>query len=167
MKNPIVKYGVIGGIIFLVIGLSSWLVFKDYHTYRTAEIVGYTSMVIALLSVFFAVRKYRDDMAGGIISFSKALKVGLLTTLIPSSFAFVQTVIIFLFFGTEFQEWAMKSLKETDPAMYEQYLEQMDTAPALMTNPFFQGFVMFATVFFIGLIISVIAAMILRKGAVQ
>ena len=39
-------------------------------------IVGYTSMVLAFLMVFFGVRSYRDNVAGGHVTFGRAFKVG-------------------------------------------------------------------------------------------
>jgi len=41
-------------------------------------------MVIAFLMIFFGVRSYRDNVAGGSVGFGRALGVGLLITLIAS-----------------------------------------------------------------------------------
>lgn len=163
MKNPIIKYGIIGGIVMVIIGLGSWLLLKDVYSFQTSQIIGYSSMIIALSSVFFAIRKYRDEINNGTITFGESLKVGILTTLIPSAFAFIQTIFFFSVYGTEFQDWALASLEKTDPTLHAEYVEQMASGPDWIMNPFFQGFVMFATVFFIGLIISLIAAVVLKR----
>ena len=39
-------------------------------------------MVLAFLMVFFGVRSYRDNVAGGHVTFGRAFKVGLLITLV-------------------------------------------------------------------------------------
>lgn len=150
----------------VVIGLGSWFLLKDIYSYQASQAIGYTSMVIALSSIFFAIRKYRDEINNGTITFGESFKVGILTTLIPASFAFIQTVFFFFSFGDAFQKWAMANLKETQPEYYKQYAEQMASAPEWMMNPFFQGIIMFITVFMIGLIISVIASMILKRDTV-
>ena len=50
--------------------------FKEQIGFDRAAIVGYTSMVLAFLLVYFGIRTYRDNVAGGSISFVRALKVG-------------------------------------------------------------------------------------------
>lgn len=50
--------------------------FKDQIGFDRAAIIGYTSMVLAFLLIYFGIRSYRDNVAGGRISFVRALKVG-------------------------------------------------------------------------------------------
>jgi len=45
-----------------------------------ALILGYTSIVLSFLLVFFGIRAYRDNEAGGHISFGKAFGVGICIT---------------------------------------------------------------------------------------
>ncbi len=47
-------------------------------------VVGYTSMVIALSIIYFAIRNFRDKQNGRKISFGKGLVIGLLITLLAS-----------------------------------------------------------------------------------
>ena len=47
-------------------------------------IIGYTTMVLAFLMVFFGVRSYRDNVAGGKVGFGRAFTVGLMITLVAS-----------------------------------------------------------------------------------
>jgi Protein of unknown function (DUF4199) len=44
--------------------------------------VGYTSMVLAFLMVYFGVQSYRDNVAGGSLTFGRAFTVGLLISLV-------------------------------------------------------------------------------------
>ena len=41
-------------------------------------VIGYTTMVIAFLLIFFGVRSYRDNVAGGTVRFGRAFAVGAL-----------------------------------------------------------------------------------------
>ena len=50
--------------------------------FESSELIGYASMVPALLFVFFGIRSYRESTGGGFITFGKAFKVGVPT---PSS----------------------------------------------------------------------------------
>lgn len=167
MKNPIIRYGVYGGILGVVLGYLNWFLTKGFISYSQSEIIGYLSFVMALSSVYFAIRKYRDEFNSGIISFGKAMKIGLLTTLIPCVFTFFQTVIFFYAFGEDFKEWSFTEMKRTmTPEEYESFLQQYESMSPMMENPFFQGAIMFITVFLIGLIISLISATLLKKDAV-
>jgi hypothetical protein len=46
--------------------------------------LGYTSMVLAFLMIHVGTRTYRDQVAGGSISYGQALKVGLLIALVAT-----------------------------------------------------------------------------------
>ena len=50
----------------------------DAIGFDRGEIIGYTSMVLAFLLIFFGVRSYRDNVAGGTVRFGRAFAVGAL-----------------------------------------------------------------------------------------
>src|SRR5262245_55833415 len=84
MRKTIVTFGLISGGIISVMMLLT-LPFLDKIGFDRGEIIGYTTMVLAFLLVYFGVRSYRDNVAGGTIGFRRALGVGVLITLISSA----------------------------------------------------------------------------------
>jgi hypothetical protein len=60
------------------------LPFQDQIGFDKSAIVGYTTMVLAFLMVFFGVMSYRDNVAGGSVTFGRAFKVGLLITAVAT-----------------------------------------------------------------------------------
>ena len=60
MKNPIIRYGVIGGLILVVLGQLQWQIVGTSLSYNQAQVIGYLSIVLALVSIYFAVRKYKE-----------------------------------------------------------------------------------------------------------
>lgn len=76
-------FGLIAGAILSGMMLLS-MRFRDQIGFEKAEVIGYTTMVVAFLMVFFGVRSYRDNVAGGSVTFGRAFKVGILITLIAS-----------------------------------------------------------------------------------
>src|SRR5205823_381213 len=58
--------------------------FLDQIGFDRGAIIGYTSMVLAFLLVFFGIRSYRDNVAGGRIGFLRAFQVGILITVVAS-----------------------------------------------------------------------------------
>jgi hypothetical protein len=84
MKKIVLRFGLIGGAILAGTMLAA-LPFHDAIGNDGGLLLGYTSMVLAFLLIYFGVRSYRDRVAGGRIGFGKALGVGMLIGLVASS----------------------------------------------------------------------------------
>lgn len=96
MKRIVWTFGLISGGILSVMMLIS-MSFIDQIGDK-AEILGYTTMVVAFLMVFFGIRTYRDNVLGGSIAFGKAFQVGILITVI-ASLCYVATWEVLFFKG--------------------------------------------------------------------
>jgi hypothetical protein len=77
MKKTVLTFGLISGAILSGMMLLT-LPFHDAIGFDRGMVVGYTTMVLAFLLVFFGVRSYRDNVAGGSVSFGRAFTVGVL-----------------------------------------------------------------------------------------
>jgi len=85
MRKIILIYGLISGAIisaFMFMTMPLWE--SGTINFDNGELVGYTTMVIALSLVFFGVKSCRDQFYNGSISFWQAFKAGMLITLIAS-----------------------------------------------------------------------------------
>ena len=78
MKKTVLTFGLISGAIVSVLMLAV-LPFHDRIGLDLGMLVGYTSMVLAFLMTYFGVRSYRDNVAGGQVTFGRAFKVGLIS----------------------------------------------------------------------------------------
>ena len=96
MKKIVLTFGLIGGAVLAGTMLAT-MPFHDALGNEGGMVVGYTSMVLAFLLIYFGVRTYRDNVAGGRIGFGKALGVGLLIGLVASA-CYVATWEV-LYFG--------------------------------------------------------------------
>ena len=83
MKKTVLTFGTIAGVILSAMMLLT-IPFQDRIGFDRGAIVGYTTMVLAFLMIHFGVRSYRDNVAGGAISFGRALKVGALIAALAS-----------------------------------------------------------------------------------
>ena len=83
MRKIVLTFGLIAGAILSAMMLMT-LPFLDRIGFDKGEIIGYTTMVLAFLMVFFGVKSYRDNVAGGSVTFGRALTVGLLITAVAS-----------------------------------------------------------------------------------
>ena len=83
MRRIVLTFGLIAGAILAAMMLIT-LPIQDRIGADNGEIIGYTTMVLAFLMVFFGVKSYRDNVAGGRVTFGRAVKVGLMITAVAS-----------------------------------------------------------------------------------
>ena len=84
MRKTVWTFGLIAGAILSVMMLVT-IPLENGIGFDRAEILGYTSMVVAFLLIFFGIRSYRDNVGGGRISFGRALAIGSLITVVASA----------------------------------------------------------------------------------
>ncbi|MCA1604813.1 MAG: DUF4199 domain-containing protein [Acidobacteria bacterium] len=168
MKKTVLTYGLISGAILSLMMLCT-LPFLDKIGFEKGEVIGYTTMVLSFLLVFFGIRSYRENVGGGIITFGRAFKVGILITLI-SCVCYVVTWEIIYFklapdFGEKYANYAIEQLRASGAAqqVIEAKLQQMKSFKALYDNPLINAAISFIEPFPIGLIMTVISAAILRR----
>ena len=78
--------------------------FHEQIGWDRSEIIGYTTMVLAFLMVFFGVRSYRDNVAGGAVTFGRACKVGLMIMLVASACYVATWEVIYYTIAPDFGE---------------------------------------------------------------
>jgi amino acid transporter len=83
MRKIVLTFGLIAGGILSGMMLIT-VPFQEQIGFDKGAIIGYTTMVLAFLMVFFGVKSYRDNVAGGNMTFGRALKVGLMITAVAS-----------------------------------------------------------------------------------
>lgn len=84
MRKIVLTFGLIAGGILSIMMVLSLGLFNDRIDFDTGEVIGYSTMVLAFLMVFFGIRAYRDTVTGGKVSFGRAFQVGILITAIAS-----------------------------------------------------------------------------------
>lgn len=134
------------------------------------EIIGYLGIFLGLIAIFFAVKHYRDSKLGGKITFGRAFGLGMIVATIAGVIVGIFTMVLLAWFYPDFgKEYLAYSHQTLDAsglppeqiALKKLELEQM--APFLDNLPF-QGVVMALTVAFIGLLHSLVSALILRRN---
>ena len=83
MRKIVLTFGLIAGGVLSAMMLIT-LPFQDQIGFDKGAIIGYTTMVLAFLMVFFGVKSYRDNVAGGSVTFGRGFKVGLLITAVAT-----------------------------------------------------------------------------------
>ena len=169
MKKTVLTFGLISGVIItLLMGVTT--IFADRIGFDRAIIVGYTSMLIAFLLVFFGIKSYRDNIGGGEISFGRAFTVGILITLITCAFYVVSWEILYYTVLSDFPEkygnYVIEQARASGatPEQLTQKLEEVKQMKTLLDNPLVGPAVIFISEPLpVGLVMTLISAAILRK----
>jgi len=168
MKKTVLTFGLIAGAILSLMMLGT-LPFMDKIGFDRGEVIGYTSMVLAFLLVFFGIRSYRENIGGGAISFGRAFSVGILITLIASACYVVTWEIVYFKlapgFAEKYTNYAVEKLRSSGAShqAIQAKLEEMKSLKGMMDNPLINAALSFIEPVPVGLIITLISAAILRK----
>lgn len=168
MKKTVLTFGLISGAISSLLMVST-MPFADKigHSY----VIGYTTIVLSFLLVFFGIRSYRDNVGNGQITFGKAFAVGISITLISCIFYVVTWEILYFNFMHDFMDkygaHMIEKLKASgaSAAAVEAQFQQLKKLKELYENPLFNSLMTFIEPFPIGLAITLISAAVLRKKA--
>ena len=140
MKKTVLTFGLIAGAILSAMMLIT-LPFHDAIGFDRGVIVGYTSMVLAFLLIFFGVRSYRDNVAGGTVRFGRAFAVGALIAVV-ASLCYVATWEVIYFklapdFRTKYQAHMLEKARadgESEEAIAEKKAEMDKFAGAVQES---------------------------------
>lgn len=167
MLKIVLRYGFASGAVLAV--LAAILTPLCMKGMDNGEVVGYSSMVLSFLLVFFGVRRYRDTIGNGSIGFGKAFQVGILITLITCAMYVIAWEIVYFNFFPDFLDQysahslaKMRAAGESEAAIQAATVEMAHFAK-LYANPFFNVGVTFMEVFPVGLIMTLISAAIVRR----
>jgi hypothetical protein len=168
MKRIVWTFGLISGGILSVMMLVT-MPFHDAIGFDRGMIIGYTTMVAAFLLIFFGVRSYRDNVAGGTVSFGRALAVGSLIALIASS-CYVATweVLYFNFmhdYLPKYQAHVVEKArsKGASQAEIDKQLAEMQKFERMYQNPAINAAMTFVEPLPVGLAFALLSAGVLRR----
>lgn len=176
MKKTIAIYGIIAGIIvsFLMLFSVSYASHCNGNVdYNTSMLVGYASMLIAFSLVFVGIRNYRDKYNGGTISFGKAFKIGMVIVLIASTMYVVAWLIDYFYFIPDFMEklsaQSLAKLKASGASQAEidKQTKEMANFAVMYQNPFFNAMMTYVEILPVGLVVTLISALILKRKTVN
>jgi hypothetical protein len=168
MKRTILTFGLISGAMLSLMMVAT-VPFQHKIGYDHALLIGYTTMVLSFLLVYFGIRSYRDNIGGGHITFSKAFSVGICITLISCICYVVTWEIVYYNFMPDFldkyNERVIEKLKASgaSAAAVQAQVAQLAKFKEQYANPLFNAAMTFIEPFPVGLVITLISAAVLRK----
>jgi hypothetical protein len=168
MKKIVLTFGLISGAISAALMLAT-VPFHDQIGFDKGMFVGYTSMVLSFLLVFFGIRSYRENVGNGEISFLRAFSVGILITLI-SCVCYVATWEIVASrllpdFLEKYTNYTIAKIQASGASaqQIEAKRQEMAHFAQLYANPLFRTAMTFLEPLPVGLLITLVSALILRR----
>jgi hypothetical protein len=168
MKKTVLTFGLISGAISAAMMLAT-VPLADKIGFEKGEFLGYTVIVLSALMVFFGVRSYRENAAGGRMTFGRGFAVGILITLISSACYVGTWEIVYYKLMPDFNEKYTAHMVERAKASGEsqqkidEKVRQAQQFKQMYDKPAVNVAMTFAEVFPIGLLVTLVSAGILRK----
>ena len=168
MKRIVLTFGLIAGAILAATFLAT-LPFHKSISNEAGMIIGYTSMVLAFLLIYFGVRSYRDNVAGGHVSFARAFAVGALIAFVAST-CYVATWEIMYFGGKsdyleQYQVREVESMRKKGltEAQIEAKSAEMRKFAEMYRNPVINAAITYLEPLPVALIMTLVSAGILSR----
>lgn len=171
MKSNILKYGLIAGTIIVLIPVITGLIIGyGPDTFKTGEIIGYSTMILSLMMIFLAVREYQKRHPDEVVGFAKIVGIGAGISFIAGFMFGVYNVIYVTYihpeFMQEYYQYYLANIQNSGApqAEIDAQIAKLEQEKALFMNTTFNFFVMFLTVFVIGLVVSIISGLFQREA---
>ena len=169
MKNTVIRYGLVSGALISLMMMLT-IPFHDQIGFDTSGlVVGYATMVLAFLLIYFGVRSYRDTVGGGTVRFGRAFAVGVLIAAV-SSMCYVATweVMYFKFMPDFMDKYAAHELEKTrasgaSEAQIASRKTEMDKLAVMYKNPLYNSALTFMEPLPVGLIVALVSAGVLSR----
>ncbi len=174
MKKTILVFGLISGLIvstFMSISMAFHNSNPDFSS-SYGMLVGYASMLIAFIFIFVGIKNYRDKYNQGLISFGKGFTIGILICLIASTMYVITWAIEYHFFMPDFMEVYIRHMVEdlqksgATAAEIAGKSAEMEQYKELYKSPVGFALMTYAEIFPVGLIVTLICALILKRKTV-
>lgn len=168
MKKVVWTFGLISGVAISAMMLLT-VPFHDAIGFDRGYIVGYTTMVLAFLFIFFGIRSYRDNVGGGSIGFGRAMAVGTLIAVIASvCYTATWEVVYFKLmpdFAAKYTAYEVAKVRSSGASQAEidKRIADLQQFEKMYRNPVINAGFAFIEPLPVGLIISLVSAGILRR----
>jgi amino acid transporter len=166
MKKNVLIFGLVLGLVLCI----PWMVMVHMlytdPEFESNDLIGYTLLVVIYSLVFVGIRNYREKELGGMISFSRAFKAGVLITLVAATLYVLVWLIFYYLIVPDFMEVYTQHVlyqctSEEDLAAKT---KEMETFNRLYENPLFVILITYAEVIPIGLAVTLVSALALKKN---
>ena len=171
MIRKILSYGVVAGLIVGVPAFGLSVAMNGHYSPAPyAMALGYLIMLIALSTVFVAIKRRRDADLGGVIAFWPAFGLGLGITVVAGVFYVLAweaaVAVTHMDFAGDYTRMliAEQQAKGVTGEALAKFIAEMDQFKTQYANPLWRLPMVFVEIFPVGVLVSLVAAGLLRNS---
>lgn len=171
MKKTIIICGLVGGFIVTCTMIATMIGLIKNPYFEGGMLLGYSTMLVAFSLIFVAVKNARDKFGSGFITFGKAFRIGLMITLIASTIYVLVWMIDYYFFIPDFMERYSKHIIDQlkasgmPQAELQKQIASTQNMSRLYKNPLVCAAYTYIEILPVGLLVSLVCALILKRKA--
>jgi len=168
MKKTVWTFGLISGALVSAM-MAATIPFQGENGFDHSLIVGYATMVLSFLLIYFGVRSYRDNVGNGTVGFGRALVVGSLIAVV-ACMCYVATweVMYFKFMPDFMTKYGTRELEKAraggaSEATLAQKKVELDKFEKMYRNPAINVALTFVEPLPVALVIALVSAGVLSR----
>ena len=163
MNNIIIKNGLFGSIIVSALLVFVTMYMKANPEKEVSMMIGFAVMILAFFFVAWGIKQQRDAN-NGLITFGKAFMIGLWITLIISTiYVLVWLIILYNFFPNFAEHYTDMAIQKASPEEVAKVTEEMNSFKEMYKNPIMVILFTYMEILPLGIVFSLISALILKK----
>ncbi len=167
MNKIVLKNGLFGSSIVTALLLSVTFYMKANPEKEVSMFFGFAGMLVAFIFVVLGVKQQRDTN-NGFISLGKAFLTGFWITLIISTIYVVVWLIVFYNFFPNFAEhYTDMAIAKASPDEVDKVTEEMNSFKEMYKNPIMVILLTYMEILPLGIVFSLISALILKKKQIN
>ena len=163
MNKIILKNALFGSIIVSALLVFVTLYMKANPEKEVSMMFGFAGMLLAFFFVVKGIKQQRNAN-NDVISFGKAFLTGFWITLIISTiYVLVWLVILYNFFPNFMEHYANMAIEKASPEEVVKVTEEMNTYKEMYKNPIMVILLTYMEILPLGIVFSLVSALILKK----
>ncbi len=167
MNNIVLKNGIFGSLIVSVLLLSVTFYMKANPEKEVSMFFGFAGMLLAFIFVILGMKQQRDAN-NGFISLGKAFLTGFWITLIISTiYVLVWLVILYNFFPNFAEHYTNMAIAKASPDEVAKVTEDMNSFKEMYKSPIMVILLTYMEILPLGIVFSLISALILKKKQIN
>lgn len=163
MNKIILKNGLFGSIIVAALLVFVTMYMRANPEKEVSMLIGFTVMTLAFFFLVWGIKQQREANNGS-ISFGKAFMTGFWISLIISTiYVLVWLIILYNFFPNFAEHYTDMAIQKASPDEVAKVTEEMNSFKEMYKNPIMVILFTYIEILPLGIVISFISALILKK----
>lgn len=172
MKKIVITYGLISAGISAIMWTCIAFLMRN-ERFDHGMLIGYTSMLLSIFVIFFAMKNYRDNVASGEIKFGKAFMIGLYISII---FAVCYVIVWMILrqtllpdFMDKYIAYEKAGLQKAglSPEAMSKKMAEMEQMKTMMANPWMEALMVFTEPWPVAILVTLVSAFIVSRKRKQ